>query len=152
MLQLTNGSETAQFIFTAAPAIVTWEDYCKNITDLSLNITVKLYARNNGLLSYQAQQRTFLWKIPTLIDIVPDTATAVGKMTDWGGGDRIVVPAGPKAGEATIMYENMPIFLIQHDSASEASYLPAIANETYRWHDEQDLVDTVDNLRWNIQR
>lgn len=112
VLQLTNGSETAQFIFTAAPAIVTWEDYCKNITDLSLNITVKLYARNNGLLSYQAQQRTFLWKIPTLIDIVPDTATAVGKMTDWGGGDRIVVPAGPKAGEATIMYENMPIFLI----------------------------------------
>jgi len=118
LLLLTNGSETAQFTFPMAPATVSWEDFCNNFTDISLNVTMKLYARNDGLLSYQAQQRAFLWRIPTLVDIVPDVATAVSRMTNWGGGDRIVAPAGTMAGEVTVMYEDMPIFLIGTPAAA----------------------------------
>lgn len=117
LVEITNGEETARFPFDNAPAVVTWEAFCRGIKDLSLTVTAKLYARRDGLLSYQPQQRTFTWTIPTLVDIVPDAAAAMERMKEWGGGDRIVAPAGAMAGEITVMYENMPIFLIGTPSA-----------------------------------
>lgn len=113
LAKITAGNDGKDFVFTESPAIITWEDFCGAVSDITASVIVELYARNGDLLSYQPQKRTFAWKTPTLVDIVPDVQAAQERMEAWGGADRIVIPIGAmNIGEHTIMYEDMPIFAI----------------------------------------
>ena len=44
-----------------------------------------------------------------------------------------------------------PIFLAQHNSASEKSYLQTVVNETHTWHTDQELITVIRSLRWREQ-
>ena len=122
LVKISAGTDSANFVFTESPAVITWEDYCSAVSDLTASVTFELYARNGDLLSYQPQARNFAWKTPTLVDIVPDAATAEEKLAAWGGTDRIIIPAGTLNDEQTILYENLPIFLIGNISPGSGVY------------------------------
>ena len=122
LVRLSTATESKDFTFTGSPAVVTWEDFCNGIQDITADVTMELYARNGELLSYQPQTRNFQWRTPTLADIVPDAETALARLAEWGGGDRIVIPAGDLCDETTILYENMPIFLLGEEAPGSGVY------------------------------
>lgn len=112
VLRLIVGSETKDYIFAVAPAVVTWEQRCSDFKDISSETRAELYARKGGLLSYQPQIRTFQWTIPVLVDCASSEAEARDRLDAWGIADRIVMPDGVMATQKQVLYADLPVIAL----------------------------------------
>ena len=69
-VRLTVGDEVREYAFLQSPITLGWEQHGLDFRNLSDDVRLELFARRDGLLSYQAHERTFQWTIPVLVDIV----------------------------------------------------------------------------------
>jgi hypothetical protein len=107
VLRAMVGGESKDYVFAASPAILTWEQRCMDFTDIFDDTRVELYARKEGLLSYQPQVRTFAWKIPQEIAAAETEAEGL-TLSKTGLADGILVPDTTQK----ILYKDMPIITL----------------------------------------
>lgn len=90
----------------------TWAQRCKDSRNLTDQTRIVLRSRINRLESYQAQERTFEWKIPVMADGCASASEAFSILSAWGRFDRFTVPAGVSNSEYSILYKDMPVLII----------------------------------------
>ncbi|VBB05560.1 tip attachment protein j [Lucifera butyrica] len=106
------GTLAAEHSILDAGWVYSWAQRCRDSRNLLDTTRLELYTRVNGLESYQPQQRTFTWNIPTLADGCESEAEALERLAEWGTADRILIPAGPLTEEKQILYTEMPVLLL----------------------------------------
>lgn len=125
------GNLVASYATEQSPWTYPWAQRCLDSMNLTDTTRLEIYARANGLESYQPQHRTFTWSIPTVVDGCETDEEALARLTDWGASDRIVVPAGPLATEQQYFYADRPVFVL---GAVVANQVPgAIARQDGSW-------------------
>jgi hypothetical protein len=90
----------------------TWAQRCKDSHLVLDHTRIEIFARLNGLESYQPQHRDFYWQAPTLIDVCVTEEEILARLAEWGLSDRVTVPAGVMADEQQVLYSQMPIFIM----------------------------------------
>jgi len=105
--KVSTGSESKDYVFASSPITISWEQYCKDFTNLTDKTRIEIYARQDGLLSYQPQVRSFQWVIPQEIAFVQTEAEGLGIIMD-GLNDGIIVPETTRK----ILYKDMPVITL----------------------------------------
>lgn len=110
------GADQIKTVTTADTAFhYDWADRAGDGTDLSglqAETRLEIYAKLNGLLSYQAHMRTFLWMIPIFVNAAVDEIAANQCLAGWCDSDEIVVPENTASPVQYIKYAQMPILLL----------------------------------------
>ena len=112
LIKVTVAGKTIEKTCTQSPFIYAYEDRCNDFNNLTDDTYIALYARNNKLLSYQAQERHFSWTIPTMVDGNLNQQAATNKIKGWERSDRLTIPKGSYSSEQQILYSDMPIILL----------------------------------------
>lgn len=115
-VRLTVGDEVREYAFPQSPITLGWEQHCLDFRNLSDMVRLELFARRDGLLSYQAHERTFQWTIPVLVDVVASEDEARERLQAWGIVDRIVMPDGAMATSKQVMYKDLPLFALGEEA------------------------------------
>lgn len=89
-----------------------WAQRCNDDIRLDEQTRIVLWSKENGLTSYQYQERSFTWQAPILADGCSNEAEALAKVAAWGSADHITVPEGGTYGEYDILYTEMPVFIL----------------------------------------
>ena len=119
ILRVTSGDATKDYTFTSSPVSLPWATYCSDFQTLANPVRVELYARNDDLLSYQPQVRTFTWVIPMLCDIKATESEAAAELASWGTVDRITIPAGKMLPtDEQVLYTDSPLILLGNPAPS----------------------------------
>jgi hypothetical protein len=105
--KVSTDGESKNYVFATSPITILWEQYCKDFTNLTDKTRIEIYARQDGLLSYQPQVRTFQWVIPQGIASV-QTETEGLELIKNGLDDGIVVPETTRK----ILYKDMPVITL----------------------------------------
>lgn len=112
LVRVSVGADYKEYTITASPFTYSWEQRCNDFVNVIDNTRLELYARKNNLLSYQAQERSFAWTIPTLGDCALTEQDGQIIINTIGTSDRLVLPAGPLSGQEQIMYKDLPIIIL----------------------------------------
>ncbi len=110
--RLTVGENVKEYAFSHSPITLGWERHCLDFQNLADVVRLELYARREGLFSYQAHERTFHRTIPTLVDIVTSEDEARKQLKAWGIVDRIIIPKGKLATSKQVIYKDLPFFAL----------------------------------------
>lgn len=89
-----------------------WADRCKDGGDIGAETTIQMYCIFNGLESWQRQERTFLWIVPTVVGFAYDETGAIGLIHDLENNGQIVLPAGQYNNPQYIDYDDSPVVLL----------------------------------------
>lgn len=88
-----------------------WADRCKD-GDIGVETTIQMYCILNGLESWQRQERTFSWIVPTVVGFAYDETGAIGVIHDLDNNGQIVLPAGQYNNPQYIDYDDSPAVLL----------------------------------------
>ena len=88
-----------------------WADRCKD-GDIGAETTIQMYCILNGLESWQRQERTFSWIVPTVVGFAYDETGAIGVIHDLDNNGQIVLPAGQYNNPQYIDYDDSPVVLL----------------------------------------
>lgn len=81
--------------------------------ELLNNTILRIYAKQDGLLSTQYHERNFEWKIPSVVDVCTDATQVAARMTTWAASDRINIPQGTlNISPSQVMFSEYPVFVL----------------------------------------
>lgn len=112
-------TKVAEYIPTENAFIYTLSQRCKDSTDIDSETRLELYTVKDGLESYQAQKRTFLWKYPTMVDACLDENEIKTRLANWAVSDRIAIPANDYTVQRQIFYTEMPSFILGTETTAD---------------------------------
>lgn len=116
MIRVTVGDKSKDYVtrkIEDTSFTYSWEKRYLDFPDNFVDETrVEIYAKQGGLLSYQAQERHFKWTIPMIVDGMITEKDGVRLLKQWGADDRIEIPDGAAATQQQILYVDMPIIII----------------------------------------
>ena len=110
--RVTVAGVSKDYTIDSSPFTYTWEQRCNDLNSLNEKTMIELYARKGELLSYQAQERSFDWTIPTLVNCVASESDCAALLANWSIVDRVVIPDGDLATTKQIMFTDMPIVIL----------------------------------------
>lgn len=110
--RVTVAGVSKDYTIDSSPFTYTWEQRCNDFNSLNEKTMIELYARKGELLSYQAQERSFDWTIPTLVNCVASESDCAALLANWSIVDRVVIPDGDLATQKQIMFTDMPIVIL----------------------------------------
>lgn len=73
---------------------------------------ISMYCELNGLESYQKQERTFLWNIPTVAGFAQNETEGAALLKSLDVQDQVVLPAGIYNNVQYIDYMDSPVILL----------------------------------------
>lgn len=98
---------------TTTPAFTyTWAQRCKDNPDLTAETKISMYCELNGLESYQKQERTFLWNIPTVAGFAQNETEGAALLKSLDVQDQVVLSAGIYNNVQYIDYMDSPVILL----------------------------------------
>ena len=109
---LVNGQSVRKDTVEDESWYYSWGDRCKDCSDVTAETTIQIYCEKNGLESWQRQERTVTWTIPTMIGIAHNLADALAIVAAMDKDGQIVMPEGVYNQTQYIDYADSPAVLI----------------------------------------
>lgn len=109
-----------------------WADRCKD-GDIEAETTIQMYCILNGLESWQRQERTFSWIVPTVVGFAYDETGAIGVIHDLDNNGQIVLPAGQYNNPQYIDYDDSPVVLLGFPVVNQSTPGAMLAADGTYW-------------------